>query len=319
MENTSLLQSFATDKNGRIQSVDDVPRGLACECTCPVCGERVLARQGEVRVWHFAHASGADCEGAAEGALHLAAKQILLEHSGMMVPEMVVKSSVTLSDGRSGWGEARRGDAWIDYQNPEAEKSFGAIRPDIVVQTGQTLFFIEVAVTHFVDEEKCQALEQIAVPTIEIDLSEMKHEKWSWELLKEAVLDGSQYKRWIYVMDRAALELEAKNAALIDASDKPIPNKNNVFMLSAPSRGGVVRNRFWIGRRMVDVHERSFGLALWSPYDPELNERIKSLARYLGGQWQPKFKNWLFPVQAKPDLFATLEKWSGRGPDVTLR
>jgi len=115
MENTSLLQSFALDKDKRIRSVDEVARGLACECTCPCCGERVIARQGEVREWHFAHASGADCEHAAESALHLAAKQLLLEGGGLRVPEFRVHTKVRLPDGRTGEAEAIRPDAWIDF------------------------------------------------------------------------------------------------------------------------------------------------------------------------------------------------------------
>lgn len=82
MENQSLLQSFAMDKEDRIRSVEEVARGLACECACTSCGDQVIARQGEIREWHFAHAAESDCEGGAETALHLAAKQLLLESGG---------------------------------------------------------------------------------------------------------------------------------------------------------------------------------------------------------------------------------------------
>ena len=32
---------------GKIVSVDDVPRGLKCDCHCPSCLGRLVARQGE--------------------------------------------------------------------------------------------------------------------------------------------------------------------------------------------------------------------------------------------------------------------------------
>jgi competence CoiA-like predicted nuclease len=66
MKNTSLLQLFAIDKQNQIRSIDEVTRGLSCECTCPSCGEAVIARQGEVREWHFAHASTLECSTGAE-------------------------------------------------------------------------------------------------------------------------------------------------------------------------------------------------------------------------------------------------------------
>jgi hypothetical protein len=87
METRSLLQCFAVDKNGRVRAVEEVARGLACDCVCPTCGEAVVAKQGEIRGWHFAHVSGAECVGAAESALHQAAKQTLVDARGMHVPE----------------------------------------------------------------------------------------------------------------------------------------------------------------------------------------------------------------------------------------
>lgn len=55
----------------------DAKNGLKCECTCICCGDRLIARQGSIKEWHFAHESGADCAGGVESALHLAAKQII--------------------------------------------------------------------------------------------------------------------------------------------------------------------------------------------------------------------------------------------------
>lgn len=37
--------------------IGEVARGTACNCICPSCQTRLIARHGEVREWHFAHAS----------------------------------------------------------------------------------------------------------------------------------------------------------------------------------------------------------------------------------------------------------------------
>lgn len=310
METVSLLQSFAMDKDGRIRSVEEVARGLSCECVCPTCGDKVIARQGEVREWHFAHVSGAECENAAEGALHRAAKQLLLESGGMTIPEIRVNASVTLTDGRTGSGEAYRPESWIDFQQVEAEKSFGNIRPDILAVTGGEMLFVEVAVTHFVDDEKREKLSKLHIPTVEIDISSVASQtKWDWELLREIVIENAIYKSWMIVMGSAQLQNEAHEAAVSAALAKPLQ------MPGTHALNGV-RTRFLVEQRIVDVIERPFGVALWSPYDPVLNDFIKRLMKEVGGRWQPKFKNWLAPVEAKTYIFQELSRAASTPPRV---
>ncbi|WP_407279718.1 competence protein CoiA family protein [Aromatoleum evansii] len=308
MESLSLLQSFAMDKNGRIRSVEEVSRGLACDCVCPCCGEPVLARQGDVREWHFAHASGAECDGGAEGALHAAAKQVLIESGGMAIPERRVSTKATLPDGRQGTGDAVRPEAWIEFATIEAEKKVGELRPDIVATVGTEVLFVEVAVTHFVDDDKSQKLESLGFPTIEIDLAKMHREKWAWEDVFEVVVEGVQAKRWIRLMDASPLHDEAHYAAMQAALALPAPTPVEASPQKAP------RTRFLIGGRIVDLIEHPFGIALWSSYDPSVNAVIKSLMRIVGGRWQPRFKNWLAPTAARDYLFEELAKLSTTSP-----
>lgn len=39
----------------QIVGVEDVPRGKAAKCVCPSCKRPLIARQGDVNTWHFAH------------------------------------------------------------------------------------------------------------------------------------------------------------------------------------------------------------------------------------------------------------------------
>jgi len=311
MEKRSLLQSFAIDKEGRVRSVDEVARGLACDCTCPSCGRPVMARQGEVREWHFAHAVESDCDGGLESTLHLAAKQLLLDNCGLSVPEIRIETEVHLPDGRVGKGTAFRPEQWIDFQSVEAEKSIGTIRPDIVAVVGNSMLFVEVAVTHFVDSEKRATLEKLGVPTIEINLANFQGEKWTWELLGEYVIENSLHKRWLHLPDEETLHAEAHEVAIQAALCMPLPVREEL-KTPAPK---ALRTRFWIGNRMVDVIERPFGVAVWSPYDPDVNALIKPIIRFLGGRWQPRFKNWLVPLHAKDWLFSELAKHASGPPN----
>ena len=62
--------------SGDLVHITEVERGLACGCICPCCENQLIARKGPIVAHHFAHA-GENCEGGAETALHLAAKEIL--------------------------------------------------------------------------------------------------------------------------------------------------------------------------------------------------------------------------------------------------
>ncbi|RCX31684.1 competence protein CoiA family protein [Thioalbus denitrificans] len=309
MERQSLLQLFAIDKSGQVRFVDEVPRGHACECFCPSCGEPVLARQGEVRQWHFAHVSGTECERAAETALHLAAKHLLLEATGMNVPEDRVNQTMTLPDGRAGTGEAIQQAGWIDFLHVDLEATLGPVRPDVVATIGETMLLVEIAVTHFVDEKKRTLLSKLGLPAIEVNLAAIQGDKWDREFLRQVVVEGTDHKTWIHPLDRNRLNSEAQKKALEAAYARPIP---------APPAASTKppRIRFWVGRRMVDVIERPFGLSVWSPYDPVLNERIKSIIRALGGRWQPRFKSWLVPVEARSYLLDELGRLSGQSPET---
>ena len=78
--------TYGLDSNGRLVHVDDVLRGMACNCTCPGCGAPLIARKGEKKQHHFAHANGADCAGARMTALHMLAQQIIEEEKQIRTP-----------------------------------------------------------------------------------------------------------------------------------------------------------------------------------------------------------------------------------------
>jgi hypothetical protein len=79
MSNSEIKLSFGVNAANRVVHINDVERGRACDCTCPGCGVPLTAVKGRVRQHHFRHAVELDCEGAAESAIHRAAKQMLRE------------------------------------------------------------------------------------------------------------------------------------------------------------------------------------------------------------------------------------------------
>ncbi|QQQ15866.1 hypothetical protein JJL53_24175 (plasmid) [Aeromonas media] len=73
-------------------SVDDVPRGLKCDCHCPSCLGRLVARQGEKNVPHFSHfdRSSEKCEYAFATSVRLMLQEQFPALTGLNTPEHYV-------------------------------------------------------------------------------------------------------------------------------------------------------------------------------------------------------------------------------------
>lgn len=303
MEKPKLLQSFAVNNVGKIVSIREVANGKACDCACPECGEVVIARQGEIRQWHFAHASGADCSGSAEGALHRAAKQLIVEEGRVLLPSLVVRQSVRLDDGRRGEGSAALPEETAVLTGARLEVQFGAIRADVAAQHRDAPLLIEIAVTHFADDAKRQELSTLGIACVEIGLSPDPELLWTWDLLRQQVLADSHNREWIFHPKRIQLLEEAWQLAADDAQRKPPPPVPQSD--AKPTQKRVTRWRL----QGVPIHVTVFdwGITVWSGFDPQVNGAIKAIVRPLGGRWNTRYKSWRLPPAVLPLLVEGLE------------
>lgn len=81
--------SWAEDKRGKMVYVDDVPRGVACNCICPYCRENLIARHGAERAHGFAHASkerGANLKICLKVIVFKLAEQIIKSEKRIYMP-----------------------------------------------------------------------------------------------------------------------------------------------------------------------------------------------------------------------------------------
>ena len=67
---------------GALVFPNEVKRGKKADVSCLACGKPLISRQGERRMWHFAHQSTARTTTCGESALHLAAKAVLQKSVG---------------------------------------------------------------------------------------------------------------------------------------------------------------------------------------------------------------------------------------------
>jgi competence protein CoiA len=76
------------DRSGRQIWIAEAANGSACDLVCPHCREPLIAKQGKIVDWHFAHSSGTECARAVETALHKMAKQIFAETRALTLPRI---------------------------------------------------------------------------------------------------------------------------------------------------------------------------------------------------------------------------------------
>ena len=141
---------------------------------------------------HFAHRSNEDCEYGYESSLHLAAKDILSRSEKMVIPPIYVEFPQSGKPKELLYLKKE-----IPVDRVELEKRFDDIIPDIVVYSGDKYFFIEIYVTHPIDDEKLKKLKEKNISTIEIDLSKIKRDI-SVEELSDILLKDSDRKSWKY-------------------------------------------------------------------------------------------------------------------------
>lgn len=79
--------------DGQLVDVHDVPRGLKANCVCPSCRTPLLAKQGDQKSWHFAHATRGtyrttekECRFSLFASIRLMARQIIGEQFEMRLP-----------------------------------------------------------------------------------------------------------------------------------------------------------------------------------------------------------------------------------------
>lgn len=184
--------------DGQLLFIDEVERGLDCNCYCPHCGGRLVAKKGEIKEHHFAHYTSDNCGKGMETALHLLGKQVLLNEEMLILPDSTEPVGITA---------------------PSIERRrFGYIADvgAVLTTTGEELD-IEIKVTHGVDDKKRASVLQQGALMVEIDLSELLTiNKVTREIVTERVIRDAP-RTWI--------RAEQKPEAIIKPEDSTMGDK----------------------------------------------------------------------------------------------
>lgn len=284
-----MTMRIAVDASGRVVSIDDVERGLACRCYCFECNEPLVARQGRQRIHHFSHASQkVPCEVMPESFLHRYAKQVVKESMGLQLPPLP-----------GHFPDSEDPSSWWDFVSVREECWMGDFRPDLRAELFDGPLLIEFAYTSFVHESKQARIEQLGIRTVEIDLSGLtvNPSKEGLLELKAAILHDTTLKQWLYPFWPQQIEV----------SEFPLPFAE-VSKAQDLSPRSAERMRFTIQGFWVDLRVLEFGSVVVRAvaYSPAMAETLKRLARQYSGRYVPKYKNWMFPTWARQVLIEQL-------------
>ena len=255
-DHNSPKLTWAFGANGEITHIAEAENGLQCGCTCPVCGGALIARQGKVREYHFAHAkedSGEECRHAPETALHLAAKAILEVRKEIMLPAVKISSGYAdLESHMGGYDPELAPPKHWPIESVAVEQRLGSIIPDLICKIDGRELLVEITVTHKVNRNKRKRIRNLGVSCLEIDLSGIGHDLTRKELEK-IVVDEITHKRWLYNVDAAA-KIRA-NAGKTD-KEKYISDDDSATYIYRHVIDQVIELDYELARKGVAYHER---------------------------------------------------------------
>lgn len=268
---------FGFNESNYLVHVNEVSRGLACQCRCVTCDEPLVARQGEKREHHFAHASNREpCESNHESLLHRYAKQLIVQASGLVAPMTPAVAHYF------GFTDTLSPSILQALLPANEEVAMGSIRPDILlVTTDGVQVAIEIAYSSFCDLVKAAEFERLNLPALEIDLSRFTPDNFDPVLVKDAVIASTEMKTWVWPV------IPPTFSQNIDQPDSPLPTVRQFL----PEEIITISGR-WVSIRQFPSGDIAVKVV---KFDPDLVSLVRSVAKPHGGRYNPQYRTWNVP------------------------
>jgi competence protein CoiA len=283
-----MLALFAVHSTNRFIHVSEAERGLACDCRCAVCGEPVIARQGDVREHHFAHTSNDEaCASSYESDLHRFAKRVIVEANGLVVPVNAAAASVL------GLGDDDGLRILLACTGIEEEVAVGDRRPDLLAATtAGASVAIEIAYSSFCDAHKRHDYEDLHLPALEIDLRTFTPNTFDVARVKQALLEDVACKSWLWPVRSKVAEPNPEP----EPEPKPEPEPEPP-VVPALQRQFLPEEIITVRGRWISIKELPSGdIAIKAVrYDPDVVALVRTVARQHFGRYRSTYFSWVIP------------------------
>jgi hypothetical protein len=199
--------------SGKFVDVASVPGGSNCGCKCPSCNTPLIARQGQIKQWHFAHQSRGvhaeisnECDYSFEMSVRLMLRQLSIEGLTFKTPDFngfiaaycdatyqrhVVNFKVTSA-------------STIQLEEPRVGSVFSGVEVDIIGLAKGIPFVVYVTYKGREIPTILKSPETAKCGVVEVNLSgiatKFLHEKNGryLEALKSYIEKSTEGKTWIY-------------------------------------------------------------------------------------------------------------------------
>lgn len=193
-----------SDKNKKLQFIDEVDNGNDCDCICPHCEDDLTANnRGEIKRHYFSHQNKNENRDCLMTQLHLVAQKYFNEITVFQIPdvELPYKNQILIQLSTA-----------AEIASSTMEHPIGKYISDVYLNTDEGPFSIEIRVTHACEEDKIRYCQEIELPTIEYDLSPFRD--LDIQKVINRLKENSVDYYWIYPWRKKKLieEYEAKVA-----------------------------------------------------------------------------------------------------------
>jgi len=205
------LLKYGIEKHSKkLLHVDLARNGLKCECACPGCGDKLVAKNNGTKgiVSHFSHHTLDENRNCLMTQLHLIAQYFFLESKEFLIPEVsfLYKGAVLNHTTTN-----------TNINHAQLEVRDGRYISDVFLCTDHSKITIEVCVTHKNEEDKTAYYRQRKIPSIEYDLSSYLNRN-----IDEAIADLKANKvpyKWLYEWCREPL-IQKHEKAIIQEEER---------------------------------------------------------------------------------------------------
>ncbi|WP_419834517.1 competence protein CoiA family protein [Endozoicomonas atrinae] len=248
-------------KDNQIVHISEVDSGLECDCFCPACNSPLIARKGTIRTHHFAHHQGTDSQACVETALHLFAKQVLMEHKKVRLPEDQLSAEAIDHHGKKHLKTLLINAEKIEFTNVDAEVFRAGYRSDITAYPYENQNLdIEICVSHKVDLDKQEKAQRSHACMMEIDLSALEKDLSQKQIIQAVLYDAPRH--WISNPLHRALEkqLQAEVEKLVFEANEEQPQKIESAPLTPKKPDNHMLLGFKVGHGYSPRYQKNFEL-----------------------------------------------------------